>query len=204
MDNQTKHKWAVAGLVIFLVLLVVGGIVYAWIPIKIDAPSNDRLVVLIYTDAYWFKQLYMRWTVVDWALTAFAAGTAVSAAIKNAYSVKQDKQDAPSKLDITLMILAVLAVLATTFDAKLHAGQLAEQYRKGDLILQDAKMHFEKNPNDPAAKDKLLAEWQKAEDILESPQPIGKSRGDGQTPPVADPSAPVNDQAKKKTNTSGD
>lgn len=194
-----KRPWPAVALFVILISLLIAGIVHLSRTPKIDFPNHDRFVVLIYTDAYWFHENYMRWSVVDWALTAFAAGTAVSAAIKNAYSVKQEKQDAPSKVDITLMILAVLAVLATTFDAKLHAGQLAEQYRKGDLILQDAKMRFEKHINDPDAQEKLLAEWQRAEDILESGSSAKKSNGQDQTPQATTPGTPATpaDQSNK-------
>jgi hypothetical protein len=185
-----KRLWPAVLLFVVLLSLVAAGIWHLSRTPKIDFPNHERFVVLIYTDAFWFHENYMRWSVVDWALTAFAAGTAVSAAIKNAYSVKQDKQDA-SKLDIALMILAVLAVLATTFDAKLHAGQLAEQYRKGDLILQDAKMRFEKHIDDYDAQEKLLLEWQKAEDILESGTSTKKDTGQGQTPQGTPPVTPA-------------
>jgi hypothetical protein len=163
-----KYPWLAPALFVILLILLGVGTWHLWRTPKINFPSQDRFVVLIYTDAYWFHENYMRWSAVDWALTAFSAGTAVGAAIKNAYSVKQDKNTA-STLDIALMILAVLAVLATTFDAKLHAGQLADQYRQGDLILQDAKMQFAKHINDDGAQDKLLAEWQKAQAIQRFP-----------------------------------
>jgi hypothetical protein len=191
-----KFPWPATVLFGALLLFLIGSILYLSRTPKIDFPNHDRFVVLIYTDAYWFHENYMRWSAVDWALTAFAAGTAVSAAIKNAYSVKQDKQDA-SNLDIALMILAVFAVLATTFDAKLHAGQLAEQYRKGDLILQDAKMRFEKHINDADAQEKLLLEWQRAENILESGTSTKKDNGTPQgTPPELAPAGQSENDSK--------
>lgn len=61
-----------------------------------------------------------------------------------------------------------MTVLATTFDAKLHAGQLAEKYRAGDLHLQKAKIDYAASKRDEAATEKLRLAWHEAQDILES------------------------------------
>jgi hypothetical protein len=61
-----------------------------------------------------------------------------------------------------------MTVLATTFDGKLHAAQLAEKYRAGDLHLQKAKIDYAAGNKDADAKAKLLVAWHEAQDILES------------------------------------
>lgn len=132
-----------------------------------DSP-NSNAVDMIFLDATWFHKLYIRWSIIDWSLTFLAAGTAVSAAIKNTYSSKTDATPSLSWLDILLIVLAVLTVLATTFDGKLHASQLAEKYRAGDLRLQEAKIDYAASNKDQDAKNKLLAAWHEAQDILES------------------------------------
>ena len=160
-------------------------------PQQVDLRTSDFLgSVSDYANEYHW--LYVRWTFTDWLLTFFAAGTAVSAAIKNAYSVKQDKQDTASWLDLTLMVLAVLSVLATTFDAKVHADQLADQYRAADLRLQDAEMQFIHSSKDGAAQETLFKAWEDAHTILEQKYP--------QTRPPQPP--PASDQTKQETNLS--
>jgi hypothetical protein len=67
-----------------------------------------------------------------------------------------------------LIVLAVLTVLGTTFDGKLHAGQLAEKYKAGDLHLQTAKFIYAASNKDADAKAKLLASWSETQEILES------------------------------------
>jgi hypothetical protein len=119
-------------------------IIYSFLLAKPDIREdpNGDLVKMIYYDASWFHKLYVRWTITDWSLTFLAAGTAVSAAIKNTYSSKKGIENSLSSIDIILIVLAVLTVLATTFDGKLHAAQLAEKYRWGDLHLQTAKFAY--------------------------------------------------------------
>jgi hypothetical protein len=129
---------------------------------------NANIVDMVYYDAVWFHKLYVRWTITDWSLTFLAAGTAVSAAIKNTYSSKTNAVTALSWIDLFLIVLAVMTVLATTFDGKLHAAQLAEKYRYGDLHLQTAKFIYAASNKDAEAKAKLLASWREAQDFLES------------------------------------
>ena len=45
-----------------------------------DAAKN------IFFDAKWYEVLWMRWTAVDWILSLLAAGTAIAAAVQNAFS----------------------------------------------------------------------------------------------------------------------
>jgi hypothetical protein len=45
-----------------------------------DAAKN------IFFDAKWYEVLWMRWTAVDWVLSLLAAGTAIAAAVQNAFS----------------------------------------------------------------------------------------------------------------------
>jgi hypothetical protein len=153
-----------------------------------DAARQD-VVKLIFTDAYWFHELYVRWTVVDWILTFLATGTALSAVIKNAYSVKTGAADL-SRLDKLLIVLAVLTVLATTFDGKLHAGQLAEKYRAGDLILQEAKIDYAGSTKDAAAVTALKNKWHEAQNKLESTALVAQTFPDKPIDKPADKASP--------------
>jgi hypothetical protein len=166
-----------------------------------DAARQD-VVKLIFTDAYWFHELYVRWTVVDWILTFLATGTALSAVIKNAYSVKTGASDL-SRLDKLLIVLAVLTVLATTFDGKLHAGQLAEKYRAGDLILQEAKIDYAGSTKDAAAVTALKNKWHEAQNKLESTALVAQTFPDkpiDKSPDKASPNSSL-PQAAPKTGT---
>lgn len=180
----------IAWFLILFIMAVIGFTVYH--KLRIPDPVATRIIPgnsvnAIYDDAAAYHLLWMRWTFTDWLLTFFAAGTAVSAAIKNAYSVRQEKQDKAGWFDITLMVLAVLAVLATTFDAKLHAAQLAEQYRAGDLILQNAEMTYAQSDKSDEAKAQLLKQWLTAQSILQ--QKYAPLKADDQPKPVAPPKA---------------
>jgi len=134
-----------------------------------DAATQD-VVKLIYADAPWFHTLWVRWTAIDWLLTFLATGTAVGAVIKNNYSV-QAAPNTLSFLDKFLIVMAVLTVLATTFDGKLHASQLAAQYRRGNLILQKAEIDYAASDKSQAAKDALRLSWHQAEDGLSASDP---------------------------------
>ena len=155
--------------------------------VDVDSAQQQDVVKLIYADAYWFHELYMRWTGIDWALTFLATGTAVGAVIKNSYSVKSAAA-ALSKLDAFLIALAVLTVLATTFDGKLHAAQLAERYRSGDLILQEAKIDYAGSKKQDADRDQLRKRWHEAQDKLESTSlTVQKPASGSQTAPPNTP-----------------
>jgi hypothetical protein len=93
-------------------------------------------------DSKKYEILWMRWTVVDWVLGLLAAGTAITAAMKNAFTTHSQAAavaaaaaaNPPSsvslKVDMVVMIFAVLTIVATTLDAKMHAAQSAERYRR--------------------------------------------------------------------------
>lgn len=187
----SKYGWWGIALIIALVIFFVGRhflSVSTPPPVHITDMANADVAQLISDDAEAFHRMYKWWTGIDWALTFFAAGTAVAATMKNTYAVKQDKQDSPSWLDVTLMVLAILAVLASTFDAKLHASQLATAYRRGDIVLQKAKMAWADSKKDDAAKKDLLDQWNVAESYLE-PNNLGQSQG-ATTPPAQAPNPP--------------
>lgn len=165
-----RGELILAGVTLLAAALIFFLVYHFWLrlPEAVDAPQGDA-VSLIYTDAYWFHQLWMRWTGVDWVLTALATGTAISAVIKNAFSTKQAATAEPSFFDKVLVVLAVLTVLATTFDGKLHAGQLADKYRSGDIILQRAKIDYSASKKTETDKAELLNKWHQAQDYLASP-----------------------------------
>jgi hypothetical protein len=127
----------------------------------------------IFYDAKWYEILWERWTVVDWLLSLLAAGTAVTAAVKNAFSAHtqtgspEGDQGSSAKVDRVVMWFAALTVVATTLDAKIHPAQLAERYRQGDLLLQDAIMDYRHSPKGPADEEALLNVWHQAQRILE-------------------------------------
>ncbi len=178
-----------------VLIAVVVSLLAAWLcyffflrmpPVGVDKAAQEDVVKLIYSDAYWFHELYIRWTGIDWALTFLATGTAVGAVIKNSYSAKSAATEL-SKLDQLLIVLAVFTVLATTFDGKLHAGQLAEKYRSGDLILQEAKIDYAASGKSDADRNQLRKRWHDAQDILESTSLTG------QTPAPSNVAAPATD-----------
>lgn len=186
-------------LLVFVVLFVVYFLFMTKPDIRED-PDGD-IVKMVYYDAAWFHKLYVRWTITDWTLTFLAAGTAVSAAIRNTYSSKKGTEGSASSMssiDIILIVLAVLTVLATTFDGKLHAAQLAEKYRWGDLHLQTAKFYYAAHKDDHDAKEQLLTAWREAQDYLASPSAVppratgaGSSNSPGTAPTTQAPPAQV-------------
>lgn len=149
------------------------------------ANNSKELVQRISDDWLWFHELWIRWLLTDWGLTFFAAGTVVTAAIKNAYSSKSGVQNNLSGMDLAVAVLAVGAVLASTFQAKLHASELADRYRYGDLKLQDGKAQYlydlssGKTPSE-AAKS-LFETWQDAQKYLEGPFATPKPSGGATT-----------------------
>jgi hypothetical protein len=198
---------AVSAIVGFVVLIYATST--GWTSAVVLKPGSAPLDELIYQDAAVFHMMWGRWTAIDLILTFFTAGTAVSAAIKNAYSVTQDKKDKPSWLDWLLTAMAVLAVLGTTFDAKLQADQLAKEYRAGDLTLQRGKMAYEQSDKQDQDKADLYAAWVKAQGYLEQ-KPLtddkpatgaGNGNGGGKNTPV--PAAPANQPTGHPTDTTG-
>jgi hypothetical protein len=134
-----------------------------------DAAKN------IFFDAKWYEVLWMRWTAVDWILSLLAAGTAIAAAVQNAFSnhaqaqAQAAAQAAPTtaRVDRLVMWFAALTIVATTLDAKIHPAQLAERYRQGDLLLQDGIMDYRHSQKTAADEQALLDVWHQAQRILE-------------------------------------
>src|ERR1700733_159786 len=73
-----------------------------------DAAKN------IFFDAKWYELLWMRWTAVDWILSLLAGGTAIAAAVQNAFSnLTQAQAGAPAvparaRVDRLVMLFAAL------------------------------------------------------------------------------------------------
>jgi hypothetical protein len=173
-DMKRFVLWSVAGLA-FAGIIAVG--FFTTNP-KLGTENASSEANYIFYDAKWYEVLWMRWTAVDWVLTLLAAGTAVTAAVKNAFSAHSQAQDkaaggdgAPSanspKIDRVVMWFAALTIVATTLDAKIHPAQLAERYRQGDLLLQDSIMDYRHSPKLPADDEALLVSWHQAQKILE-------------------------------------
>ena len=125
-------------------------------------------------DSKWYRRLYMRWTVVYWVLTLCAAGTAVSAAIKSAYSSMHpvsasgvNAAGMAAYLDMPVIWLAAITVVATALQGVMRADQLADRYRFGDLLLQTAIMKFDFSPRTENDLSNLLAAWEHAQQMLQ-------------------------------------
>lgn len=136
----------------------------------------------IFFDAKWYEVLWMRWTAVDWILSLLAAGTAIAAAVQNAFSNHAQAQ-APlpaqgvrpsARVDRLVMWFAALTIVATTLDAKIHPAQLAERYRQGDLLLQDGIMDYRHSQKTATDEQALLDVWHQAQRILEGAPGGGK------------------------------
>jgi hypothetical protein len=155
-----------------------------------DAAFNSKTIPWdIANEQIQYAWLFINWTATDWILTILAAGTAVGAAVKNAFSAHNQVQaqtvkataaaDAIAKgkqpqvdtvqppssngIDKWIMALAALTIIATTLDAKMHPGVQADRYRRGDLTLQEALLDYK------VSKDQapLVASWHRAQRILE-------------------------------------
>jgi hypothetical protein len=223
--------WQIFGGVVALFAL--GVVVYrlAWLPSQHPFDQYKPDVKAVLYDQKVYEWEWQNWMVADWVFTLLAAGTAITAAVKNAFSSHAQSQAAlteeelnklpePDKaaamkkakesssrgnsVDKWVMAFAGLTVVATTLNAKLQAGTQADRYRRGDLILQSAKMDY-LSTNDTKA---LLASWHQAQRVLEGvPERYGDTeqhKGDNgakpapnpdssdQTPPEAQPhTAPV-------------
>jgi hypothetical protein len=165
--------------------------------------GDPDLAQMLFDDTAEFHRMYWGWTIVDWVLTFFAAGTAVAATMKNTYSVQQGQAE-PSWLDKTLMVLAILAVLASTFDAKLHASQLAVENRLGDLTMQRAEMQWAYSAKGDPDKKAFLDQWGKAEDFLQpSTINITPAPAPGGTPNTPNPNSGGATTPQTTTTTAG-
>lgn len=79
-------KWAIgttSGIILYVIALIVWFHFTQPPPITEDLAPGAKSIVL---DAEWYQVLWMRWTVTDWFFGLLAAGTAVTAAVKNAFS----------------------------------------------------------------------------------------------------------------------
>ncbi len=215
-EDKTIRNWNIA-LVIFLIVAAVALIIWRAMP---PPPTKDAAFTAntvpwdIANEQAQYAWLFTNWTATDWILTILAAGTAIGAAVKNAFSAHNQVQaqavrvaaaaDAVAKgeqppvavqppasngVDKWVMALAALTIIATTLDAKMHAGVQADRYRRGDLILQEALVDYK------VSKDQvpLVAAWHKAQRILEgldaSAEPENKpdQDGSGQKDPAKPP-----------------
>ncbi len=188
--EKTVRYWNIV-LVIFLIIVALVLITWRAIP---PPPTKDAAFTAntvpwdIANEQAQYAWLFTNWTATDWILTILAAGTAIGAAVKNAFSAHNQVQaqfvnvaaaaDAVAKgepppaavqmpvsngIDKWIMALAALTIIATTLDAKMHAGVQADRYRRGDLILQEALLDYK------VSKDQapLVAAWHRAQRILE-------------------------------------
>ena len=94
----------------------------------------------IIADAQTYSTLWQRWIVTYWVLTVLAAGTAISTAIRSAYTTQHPavgKYGAPLpvKLDGWLIGLAAGTVVATVLLGAMRPEETADRYRFGDLLL---------------------------------------------------------------------
>jgi hypothetical protein len=133
----------------------------------------DTLAKDIIDDSKWWTRLYMRWTVVYWMMTIFAAGTAVTAAIKNVLP-SHSSAGGISKTDITILALALLSTISTAMQAVMKPALMADAYRDGDLIMQGARFDYLASEKTQSDLDKLLAAWHKATDLLPRRMNSGK------------------------------
>jgi hypothetical protein len=160
---------------------------------------NANVVEIVVTDSYWFHELYIRCTAVDWFLTFLATGTALSATIKNSVSVKSAAEADLSKWDLLLIVLALFAVLGTTFDGKIHAGLLADKYRAGDLILQEAKVDYAASDKGATAQEELKRRWHEAQTILETSVVVKPANQSPPLPPPGGNTSGISPDTKNQT-----
>lgn len=205
-EGNTVRNWNIA-LVIFLIIVAVVLIILRAMPPPLTKDAAFPVNTIpwdIANEQIQYAWLFTNWTAADWILTVLAAGTAIGAAVRNAFSAHNQVQaqaikvaaavDALAKgeqpqsgavqplasngIDKWIMALAALTIIATTLDAKMHAGVQADRYRRGDLILQEALIDYK------VSKDQapLVASWHKAQSILEgldaSAEPKDKPEND--------------------------
>jgi hypothetical protein len=188
-DDMARF-WQIFGGVVALLALVVVIYRLARLPSQHPFDQYEPAVKAVLWDQKVYEWEWQNWTVADWVFTLLAAGTAITAAVKNAFSSHAQSQAALTEeelnklsdtdkaavikkvvesssrgnaVDKWVMAFAGLTVVATTLNAKLQAGTQADRYRRGDLILQSARMDYLSN-NDTKA---LLASWHQAQRVLE-------------------------------------
>jgi hypothetical protein len=70
-------------------VVLIGGLVWLGFWMTNPKPVTETVsdaAKNIFFDAKWYEVLWMRWTAVDWILSLLAAGTAIAAAVQNAFS----------------------------------------------------------------------------------------------------------------------
>src|ERR1700691_3142675 len=95
-------------------VMLIGGVV--WLGFRMTNPkpvteSVSDAAKSIFFDAKWYEGLWTRWTAVDWILSVLAAGTAIAAAVQNAFSNHAQAQaqaggpaaPAPARVDRLVM-----------------------------------------------------------------------------------------------------
>jgi hypothetical protein len=133
--------------------------------------DSHEVVNRIVADAQWYSILWMRWIVVYWVLTLLAAGTAISTAIRSAYTTQHPAAKGgtplPSSFDGWLMGLAATTVIATVLLGAMRPDQAADRYRFGDLLLQDALTDYSASQKQDPDVRALLSSWHQAQQVLE-------------------------------------
>jgi hypothetical protein len=162
--HRNKPKVTTVFSVAFLSLVIYRLVAHPPLP---SCQQHDPDVAAIFHDKDVYEWEWQNWTVRDWILSLLAAGTAITAALKNAFSSHKQAETGNDRnpprgtasvtVDNWVMTFAALTVIATTLDSKMRASTQAERYRRGDLILQYAPMDYLAN-NDKKA---LLAPWHK-------------------------------------------
>jgi hypothetical protein len=106
-------------------VVLIGGVVWLGFFMTNPKPVTESVsdaAKNIFFDAKWYEVLWMRWTAVDWILSLLAAGTAIAAAVQNAFSnhaqaqAQAAAQAAPTtaRVDRLVMWFAALTIVATT------------------------------------------------------------------------------------------
>jgi hypothetical protein len=229
-EDKAVRNWNIS-LVIFLIIVAAVLIILRAMPPPLTKDAAFTVNTIpwdIANEQIQYAWLFTNWTAADWILTILAAGTAIGAAVKNAFSshnqvqaqavkvaaaadaLSKGQQPAPDAvqpstsngIDKWIMALAALTIIATTLDAKMHAGVQADRYRRGDLILQEALIDYK------VSKDQapLVASWHKAQRILEgldaSAEPQAKPDNDlsGQSDATRSPPITANPPDKPASN----
>ncbi len=225
--DKTVRNWSAAGVLLFILAAAILIIWRSHAPATTDKAFTPGTVPYdIANEQLVYSWLWTNWTATDWVLTILAAGTAIGAAVKNAFSAHNQAQEQSAKfvaaadaaakgerpaatvvpppasngVDKWVMVLAALTIIATTLDAKMHPGVQADRYRRGDLILQEALMDYK------VSKDEgpLVASWHKAQRVLEGldataeQKPEKPERSAGVTKDAAGPE-PVSTDQKRRT-----
>jgi hypothetical protein len=149
-SESTVRNWNIAGVVLLVIAAAVAIVLRAQpAPLTKDpAFTGDPIAFAIANEQQVYAWNWTNWTATDWIMTILAAGTAIGAAVKNAFSAHNQVQaqsantsaylnevaDATEKgqplpaprvaapasngIDKWVMALAALTIIATTLDSK--------------------------------------------------------------------------------------